>query len=184
MFLSTHWLLYHLTTIMHHSALHFSFINRICLLSTLQCGLPMAACDDWQAVNIHRFWSFWRECAHLPYLNTRRDSQAVMQDISHPGMIHFVPLSLLTLPRSKSSSVITFFMRWRGADLFFKRMLFWVSGRQASQMPVQQEWEKVYLFSCTITNMILIIISTYRPDTGLNITIGLHLWQWFSSLLN
>ncbi len=95
--------------------------------------------------------------AHRPYLNTRRDSQAVMQDISHPGMIHFVSLSLLTFPRSKSSSVINFFLLWDGggADLFFKRMLFWVSGRQ---MPVQQEWEKVHLFSCTITNIILIII--------------------------
>lgn len=116
MFLSTHWLLYHLTTIMHHSALHFSFINRICLLSTLQCGLPMAACDDWQAVNIHRFWSFWRECAHLPYLNTRRDSQAVMQDISHPGMIHFVSLSLFSHSPVRNLLPLLLFL-WDGGVL-------------------------------------------------------------------
>jgi len=33
------------------------------------------------------------EITHRPLINTRRDSQAVMQDINHPGMIHFVSLS-------------------------------------------------------------------------------------------
>ncbi len=114
--------------------LHFSFINGIRLLSTAQCGLPMAPCDDWRLwiftvlIFLKGMWEGYEiQPAHRPFINTRRDSQAVMQDISHPGMLHFVSLF------SHSPFEIFryyFFILWDGggADLFFKRMLFWVSG--------------------------------------------------------
>lgn len=60
----------------------------------------MAACDDWRCeysqvlIFLKGMWEGYEiQPAHRPLINTRRDSQAVMQGISHPGMIHFVSLS-------------------------------------------------------------------------------------------
>lgn len=77
-----------------------SFINRICLLLTAQCRylwwlVMIGGCEYSQVlIFLKGMWEGYEiQPAHRPFINTRRDSQAVMQDISHPGMIHFVSLS-------------------------------------------------------------------------------------------
>lgn len=140
-----------------------SFINRICLLLTAQCGylwwlVMIGGCEYSQVlIFLKGMWEGYEiQPAHRPFINTRRDSQAVMQDISHPGMIHFVSLSSHSPVWNLLPLLLFFFYEMEGgADLIFKGMLFWVSGGQTSQMPVQQEWEG---FICPHAPLMILII--------------------------
>lgn len=128
--LSTYRLLHHPSTIIRNSTC-VSFYKQNLFFVRLRNAVYLwrlvmiGGCEYSQVlIFLKRMWEGYEiQPAHRPLINTRRDSQAVMQDISHPGMIHFVSLSLSshTPPFEIFFRYYFFiFMRRRGWPLFQK----------------------------------------------------------------